>query len=471
MPDESLLDKVPPHSLEGEMAVLGAMMEDPETIGLCVQILDADCFFRQEHRTIFQTLVDLYDRNEPVDFVLLKQALTDAGTLEDLGGTEYLVTVYESHATSANAEYYARVVKEKALLRGLLKAAADIIRDAHKTGEQVDDVLDRCEQRVFEVTERKLVGQAHDVRSILSQVMQTLDLQGGRAVTGVETGFYELDDMTRGLQPGEMIIVAARPSAGKSAFALNVAEHVAVDLDRSVAFFSLEMSRQELALRLLSSRARVDGQKLRKGRLGGEEVRKVQDAAARLYEVPLYIDDTAGLRVIDLRAKARRLKARHNIDLIVVDYLQLMSAPGAENRQVEVANISRGLKALGRELGVPLLAVSQLRRASEERSRPRLSDLRESGAIEQDADVVMLLHRPEMYADPKSDEFEDVKGKAELIIAKQRNGPVGTIGLTWLRSETRFESYSFREEPAAAEVGQYTAAPPEPSGGEDDVPF
>jgi len=469
MPDDSLLDKVPPHSLEAEMAVLGAMMLEPETIGLCLQYLQADCFYRAEHRTIFQTLVDLYDAHKPVDFVLMKQALKDVGKLQEVGGDEYLVTLAESVATTAGAEAYAQVVKDKALLRGLLQAASEIIRDVHKEGGEVDSVLDRCEQRIFEVTERKLVGQASDVRSILSQIMQTLDLQGGRAVTGLETGFFELDDMTRGLQPGEMIVLAARPSVGKSALALNIAEHIAVDLDKPVAFFSIEMSKQELALRLLSSRARVDGQRLRKGNLSNPDVEKVKEAAARLYEVPLYIDDTAGLRVIDLRAKARRLAARHNIQLMVVDYLQLMSAPGAENRQVEVASISRGLKALARELGVPVLAISQLRRESEEHRRPRLSDLRESGAIEQDADVVMLLHRPELYLDPKSEEYKQVQGKAELLIAKQRNGPTGEIQLTWLRDQTRFESYSFREADArSAQVEQYAADNVE---GEEESPY
>jgi replicative DNA helicase len=465
MPDEPLLDKVPPHSLEAEMAVLGAMMHSPDTIGLCVQHLDADCFYRQEHRTIFQFLVDHFEANKPLDFVLMKQALQDAGKLEEVGGDEYLIALSESFATAASAEYYARVVKEKSLLRGLLQAAGEIIRDVHKQGETVDDVLDRCEQRIFEVTERKLVGQASDIRAILSQMIQTLDLQHGRAVTGLETGLYELDDMTRGLQPGEFSVLAARPGVGKSALALNIAEHVAVDLRRPVAFFSLEMGRQELALRLLASRARVDGQRLRKGQLNNAEAKTVRDTASLLYDAPLLIDDTPGLRVLDLRAKARRLLARQHVALVVVDYLQLMSAPGAESRQVEVASISRGLKALARELNVPLLALSQLRRESEEYNRPALSDLRESGAIEQDADVVMLLHREEMRrrqvsrraAGEPGDAQEEalqrqeqarMEGTADLIIAKQRNGPTGRIRLTFLKNITRFEPYALREAPA-----------------------
>jgi replicative DNA helicase len=469
---DPLLDKVPPHSLDAEMAVLGAMMHNPETIGVCIEHLDADCFYRQEHRTIFQCLVEHFEANRPLDFVLMKQALADAGKLEEVGGDEYLITLAESFATAASAEYYARIVKDKAVLRGLLQAAGEIIRDVYSPGEPLDDVLDRCEQRIFQVTERKLVGQAIDVRAILSQMMQTLDLQHGRAVTGLETGYTELDDMTRGLQAGEFIVLAARPSVGKSALALNMAEHIAVDLRRPVAFFSLEMGRQELALRLLSSRARVDGQRLRKGRLNNQEAIEVREAAALLYEVPLLIDDTPGLRVIDLRAKARRLIARQQVAILIVDYLQLMTAPGAESRQVEVATISRGLKALARELNVPLLALSQLRRESEEYAQPALSDLRESGAIEQDADVVMLLHREEMRrrqvsrrpaAEPADAQEEALlrqeqartEGTADLIIAKQRNGPTGRIRLTFVKHITRFEPYTPREAPAGP-----PAAPP-----------
>ena len=471
MPDDTLLDKVPPHSLEAEMAALGSMMMNPEALGLCLEMVDEDCFFRQEHRTIFQFLKKSFEENKPLDGVLLEQTLRDAGKLEEIGGREYIVDVYNSVASAANAEYYARVVKDKALLRGLIQAAGEIIRDAHASGDSVDDVLDRCEKRVFEVTERQIVGQAADVRAILSQVMQTLDLQGGHAVTGLETGFYELDDMMRGLQAGEMIVLASRPSVGKSALVLNIAEHVAVDLEKPVAFFSIEMSREALALRLLSSRASVDGQRLRKGTLSNAEVQKVQQAADFLYKAPLYIDDTPGLRIIGLRAKARRLLARHDIKLIIVDYLQLMtSGRREENRQVEVAGISRGLKSLARELNVPVLAVSQLRRESEERNQPRLSDLRESGAIEQDADVVLILHREEMRHPQGSEAYEKVKGKADLIIAKQRNGPVGKIPLTWLWKYTRFTPASPREaltpvptdnyQGAGAVAGDQEAEPP-----------
>jgi len=472
MPDDPLVDRVPPHNLEAEMSVLGAMMLSTEAVGLCVQYLDSDSFYRAEHRTLFQVLVGQYEKNEPTDLVTMKEALAQRSQLEEVGGDEYLIALADSVPTVANAEYYAKIVKDKALLRGLIQAAAEIIRDAHSKRESVDDVLDRCEQRIFEVVERKIVGQAHDVRTILADVMQKVDFIGKRAITGVATGFADLDDKTRGLQPGELIILAARPSVGKSALALNIAEHVAVDAEQPVAFFSLEMSKSELALRLLSSRAEVDGQRLRKGDVPVEKARLiVQKVVPYISNKPLYIDDTPGLRAIDLRAKCRRLLARYNIRLVVVDYLQLMSSPGAESRQVEVANISRGLKALARELDLPVLAVAQLRRESEEHKRPRLSDLRESGALEQDADVVLLLHREAMRQAPGTKEYDQVAGQAELIIAKQRNGPTDRLKLTWQREFTRFQTWSPREAPPAYEVEQYETAPPDVPPDETAAPF
>jgi replicative DNA helicase len=476
MPDDPLLDKVPPHSLDAEMSVLGAMMLSPEALGLCVQYLDADCFYRQEHRALFKTITGLDEASKPIDLVTVREALRSAGDYEKVGGDEYLVTLAESVPTLANAEYYARMVKEKALLRGMINAAAEIIRDAHSKDGSVDDILDRCEQRVFQIVERKIVGQAIDIRSILADVLQKVDLIGKRAITGVETGFHDLDDKTRGLQPGELIILAARPSVGKSALALNIAEHVAIDKELPVAFFSLEMSKVELALRLLSSRARFDGQRLRKGDVPLEKARQIiQEVVPFLSPKPLYIDDTPSLRVIDLRAKARRLVNRHGIKLLLVDYLQLMSAPGAESRQVEVSTISRGLKALARELNIPVVAVAQLRRESEEHNRPRLSDLRESGALEQDADVVLILHREAARLVPGTKQYQDALGEAELFVAKQRNGPTGLVRLTWRREFTRFEDWSPHEAPAG-QYEQYSTGGPADSGDEardtgDGTPF
>ena len=486
MSDDPLLDRVPPHSLEAEMSVLGAMLLAPEATGIAVQYLDADCFYRPQHRALFGTLVKLYDENKPVDLVILREALRASGKLEEVGGDSYLVTLADAVPTLANAEYYARVVKEKALLRGLIQASAEIIRDAQGQSGPVDDILDRCEKRIFDVAEKKIVNQAQDIRTILSQLIQVLDFQGGRAITGVETGLHDLDDRTRGLQPGEMIVLAARPSVGKSALALNIAEHVACDRGIPVGFFSLEMSKEELVLRLLSSRARVDGQRLRKGILSDAEATRVKDACDYLYKTPLYIDDTAALRVLDLRAKARRLCLKHDIKLIVVDYLQLMTAPGSESRQVEVANISRGIKALARELTVPVLAVAQLRRPAQNQPRegvvPQLSDLRESGAIEQDADVVLMLDREATRLKFGTPEYEAVANYAELIIAKQRNGPTGLVKLTWIKEYTRFESWSPREgnapsqpsggaeyEQVGAEGGSY-ASTHEAAGRDEDAP-
>jgi replicative DNA helicase len=442
MPNDPLLDKVPPHNIEAEMAVLGAMIQSQEAFDIAVQYVDEDCFHLPQHRALFRTILAHYQASKPSDWVLFRDTLAQTVNTEEVGGTEYLITLVDSVPTLANAEYYAKVVKEKALLRGLINAAAEIIRDAHAQDGSVDDVLDRCEQRIFQIAERKIVTQAFDVRSILVQIMQTLDFQGGRAITGLATGLDDLDKLTRGLQPGELIVLAARPSVGKSALALNIAEHVAADTDQGVAFFSLEMSKEELALRLLSSRARLDGQRLRQGNLSESEMKHLIEVADFLYKVPLYIDDSPGLRVIDLRAKARRLVMRRNVKLIIVDYLQLMSSPGAENRQVEVANISRGLKAIARELRLPVLAVAQLRRPAlnQPREAPQISDLRESGAIEQDADVVLLLDRAATRMKPNSDEWQQAHGKAELIIGKQRNGPTGLVNLTWLWQYTRFVS-------------------------------
>ena len=477
MPDDPLLDKVPPHSIEAEMSVLGAMMLSSDALGACVQIIDTEeCFYRREHRILFKLLVEFFDASKPVDFVPIREALKSAGQLDEIGGDAYLVTLADSVPTVANAEYYAQVVKEKSLLRSMIQAAGEIVRDAQgqAQGDAVDDILDRCEQRIFDITERKITGQAQDVRTILHQVIQTLDFQGGHAITGLDTGYADLNDMTRGFQPGELLILAARPSVGKSALAMNFAEHVAVDTNQPVAFFSLEMSKEELVLRLLSSRARVDGQKLRKGLLSNAEVKSIMEHAEYLYKAPLYIDDTPGMRVIDLRAKARRMLARHEIKFVIVDYLQLMTSPGSESRQVEVASISRGLKGLARELGVPILAIAQLRRASEEHDLPRLSDLRESGALEQDADVVMLIHREELKFAPGTEEHAQVQGQAKLIIAKQRNGPVGIVDLTWLRQYARFESWSPRETPPASGGGarpEGPHAPPDAAEGEDASPY
>jgi replicative DNA helicase len=468
MASDPLLDKVPPHSIEAEMSVLGAMLLAPEAADVAVQHLREDYFYLPQHRTLYRLLLEFIDARKPIDNTLLVASLQAKGLMEEVGGQEYIVALCDSTPTVANAEYYAKVVKDKALLRGLIQAGAEIIRDGHSNDGSVEDICDRCEKRIFEITERKIISQAYDIRTILAQMISTLDFEGQHAITGMATGLSELDNMTRGLQPSEMIVLAARPSVGKSALGLNIAENVAADLQQPVAFFSLEMSKEELALRLLSSRARLDGQKIRKGMLAAHEVHKVQEVADFLYKVPLYIDDTPGLRVMDLRAKARRLYMRHGIKLIIVDYLQLMSDPGAESRQVEVANISRGLKALARELKIPVLAIAQLRRPAPNMPRdaaPQLSDLRESGAIEQDADVVMLLDRAAMRMKPddSAEEYRQAKNQAELIVAKQRNGPTGLVHLLWEYQYTRFRQKDDDFVPHEAPADEMDAPAPRPT--------
>ncbi|MDP6380875.1 MAG: replicative DNA helicase, partial [Phycisphaerae bacterium] len=388
-----LLDKVPPHNIEAEMATLGSMMLDRDALGLAAQMLDPESFYRREHQLIFKVLIELYDKNTGLDLVIMQEELRRQGILDDIAGgahsgTAYLADLAGSVPSAANVEYYAKIVMEKALLRGLIDSAGQIVRDAFASTDDAEEILDRSEQRIFAVTEKKLVGEATHIRPILQEVFSKLDLLGNKHVTGLSTGFYELDEITLGLQPGEMIVLAARPSMGKSALALNIAEHVAADQGSPVAFFSLEMGKQDLAIRLVCSRYRHNTRDLRRGMLSKDESMRLGAEVNLLYDVPMFIDDTATLRVLDLRAKCRRLKAMQDVQLVIVDYLQLMSNPGAESRQVEVTKISQGIKALARELGIPVIAISQLRRAAEDHRdmRPRLRDLRESGAIEQDAD-------------------------------------------------------------------------------------
>ena len=464
MPGDPLLDKVPPHSVEAEMSVLGAMLLSTEATGIVVQHVDEDCFYLPQHRTLFKVLVEFYDANKPVDLVLVTEALRAKGKLEEVGGDAYLITLADVDPTVANAEYYAKVVKDKALLQGLIQAGAEIIRDGHSTDDSVEDILRPLRETHLRDhrTQDRQPGQRRPLHPRPGHAHPGLR-QGGRAITGLETGLHDLDGMTRGLQPSEMIVLAARPSVGKSALALNIAEHVAADL--------------EAARRLLQpgneqggtgpAAPVVAGQRRRPETPQRHALRKPRPTPSRRSRtsctgVPLYIDDSPGMRVLDLRAKARRLYLRHEIKLIIVDYLQLMTSPGSESRQVEVANISRGLKALARELKVPVLAVAQLRRPAPNMPRdaaPQLSDLRESGAIEQDADVVMLLDRAATRMKPdNSEEYRAALGMAELYLAKQRNGPTGLVKLTWLRHFTRFASYT--EEVVPHEAPAQDGAPP-----------
>ena len=440
-----LFDKLPPHAIEVEMALLGSMILDGQMTGEVLQVLHGpDDFYDQKHAAIYEILIHLYDHNQSIDMVQLNQHLKDKGLLDQVGGLDYLIQIAESVPSATSAVHYARIVRDKSILRGLIDASGTILYDAYHSGQSVQAMLDQAEQAIFRLAETGLSDNATELKVLLQQLYERLENEEGRHITGLDTGFFELNNMTSGLQSGELIIVAGRPSMGKTAFATNMAEHVAVSLKQPTAIFSLEMSKQSLAQRILCSRSGVDSQRVRRNMLTGDDFAALSLSVGELSEAPLYIDDTPGLTLLGLRARARRLYNRHHIRLIIVDYLQLMSSPGAESRQQEVSQMSRGIKALSRELEVPVVCLSQLNRSPESREghRPRMSDLRESGSIEQDADVVMMLHREEYYhTDPDwAVENPDKTGTAEVVIAKQRNGPTGTVNLQFNHKTTRFNN-------------------------------
>jgi replicative DNA helicase len=444
-----LFDRLPPHSNEAEMCLLGSLIlagaENIHIIGQVMQIIKSSAdFYWPKNAAIYQALVDYYDKHQSIDSVQLAEALRTHKQLEAIGGVDYLIELAEAVPTSVNAPHYARIVRDKAKLRHLIDAAGRILHDAHESPMPADELMDHAEKEIFEIASRNEAGEPSTLSELVQHAFQQIQdrRDNPSTLTGLACGFGQLDDMLNGLQKGELIILAARPSMGKTACALNIAEYIAVTNKHPVAVFSLEMSRQQLAERLLSARSGVDSQRIRKNMLGEEELRRLHDTVAELYEAPMYIDDTPGLSVLELRAKARRLASRHDIRAIVIDYLQLMSYPGAESRVQEVGAISRGVKALARELNVPVVCLSQLNRNPEgrESKRPMLSDLRESGSIEQDADVVMMLHREEYYHNDPGWKAEnpDMIGLSELIIAKQRNGPTGTVYLQFDGKTTSF---------------------------------
>ena len=437
-------DKLPPHAIEAEMCLLASMMLDKEMIGQIVQIVDRESFFQADHQIIFDVLLKLYEHNRPIDAVIVREELVKRQLLEEVGGTQYLAAILSTVPSAAHGAHYAGIVREKALLRQLIAASNDILRDAYAPHEQADLVLDKAEKRIFDIAQQKVTGQMVPMEEVLHEVFEMIENRGQR---GLETGFFELDDMLNGLQNGEMIVVAARPSMGKTAFAMNIIEHVSADLQAPCAVFSLEMSKQQLAQRMLCSRGQVDAHKLRKGMLSNEEFKQLAVTVGELAKAPIWVDDSPGLTPLELRAKARRLKLQHDVKCIMIDYMQLMDNPGPENRQQQISEISRGIKAVARELNIPVLALSQLNRATEGRDghRPRMSDLRESGSIEQDADVVALLHREDYYRMSEPDFQPD--NIAEVIIAKQRNGPTGTVKLTFISRTTRFENLATGADP------------------------
>lgn len=452
-----MTDRVPPRNIEAEMSSLGCMLLSRESLDLAAEKLGADCFYEPSHRTIFEAILDLYERGQIVDLVTVGDKLESVGKLEAVGGAVYLTKLADAVPTTAHAESYYTIVSSKSVVRSLIATATDIVRKCYDAEGEVEELLDIAETSIFDIAEKRVKLSFTPVGGITSEVVDKMEKlsEDKHYVSGVPTDFRKLDEITSGFQNSDLVVLASRPSMGKTALALNIAEYVAVDLDKKlpVAIFSLETSASQLVQRILCSRAGVDNQRVRKGFIKKGEWQEIIRAAGELTEAPIYVNDTPDLNVLQLRAIARRLKSTYDIKLVVVDYLQLLRGTGKryENRQQEISDMSRSLKALARELDVPVLVLSQLNREVENRpnKRPQLSDLRESGAIEQDADVVLLLVRPDYY-DP-----DDRPGMAELIVAKQRNGPVGTVELVFLKEYTRFEDSApdrLREAEVAEEV-------------------
>ena len=447
--------RMPPQNLEAEMSVLGGVLLENEALNRALEYLTTSDFYRESHRKIFNALIVLGDKSEPADLVTLTAVLKDRGELEAVGGSTYLATLVDYVPTAANISYYCKLVKEKSVARKLIEASTEIATKGYEGGD-MEEILDQAEKAIFEISENRIRPSYYPVKDILKDTFKSIELLYERKelVTGVPTGYHDLDKMTAGLQPSDLVIVAGRPSMGKTAFALNVVEYATTHADKPVpaVIFSLEMSKEQLVQRMLCSLAKVDAGRLRTGHLGESDWPKLTMAAGQLTDTQIYIDDTPAISVLELRSKARRLKAEHGLGLIIVDYLQLMRGSNPESRQQEISEISRSLKALAKELELPVVALSQLNRSLESRTdkRPMMADLRESGAIEQDADVIMFVYREAVYCeDCKSRERTCDKGHdkdAEIVIGKQRNGPIGTVHLTFRGEFTRFENQAQRDD-------------------------
>jgi replicative DNA helicase len=442
MPDTVVApaERTLPHNLEAERSVLGAILVHDDAFNLAAQVLSPADFYRDAHRRIFDKMIALSERRQAIDFVTVKEELARAGEVDEVGGPAYIASLADGVPRATNVEYYARIVKEKSTLRNLIYAANKIVANAYEADQDPDVILDAAETAIFAVAEDRLKAGFVPMRDLVKESFPKIEqlFEQKRLITGVPSGFVDLDEMTRGFQAGDLIIVAARPSMGKTSLVLNISQYVASQRDHTVGFFSLEMSKEALFLRLLTSEAQIDGHRLMSGAIGQKDYGRISHALETLSAMRLYIDDTANIGVLEMRAKARRLQAEHGLSLLVLDYIQLMSSRGRfENRTLELASISRSIKGLAKELNVPIIVLSQLSRAPESRSdhRPQLSDLRESGALEQDADLVALIYRDDVYnRDPNNPDA----GTAEVIIAKQRNGPTGIVRLAFLREQTRF---------------------------------
>jgi replicative DNA helicase len=448
-PRDAYRDRRPPWSEDAEQAVLAAMLIDQDAILRATEHVDDTMFYREGHRRLFRAMVAISERGDVVDPLTLSDELQRRGELDASGGKDYIGFLVDAVPTSANVEYHAKIVREKALLRRLIEASTDIVAEAFDARQTAGDLLDHAESRIFEISQQRGREGFTRIKELLWPTMERIEAlqRGGKSITGVPSGFTDLDELTSGFQASDLIVVAARPSMGKTALILNVVQHAAIEHNVPVALFSLEMSKESLVQRMLTGEARVDAQKLRKGMLRDDDFPRLARAAGILAQAPIFIDDSPGITLLEMRSAARRLRADANIGLVVVDYLQLIqSTSDAENRTQEISQISRSLKALAKELAVPVVALSQLSRATEQRTdkRPQLSDLRESGAIEQDADLVMFIYRQEMYEGPTDKDGNSLEGRAEVIVGKQRNGPTGIVNLFFHKAYTRFENYSAR---------------------------
>jgi replicative DNA helicase len=441
-------DRSAPRAPEAEQAVIAAMLMDTDAILRAGEHVDDTMFYDERHRRIFRAMVAISMRSEVVDPVTLANELLRRGELEASGGKEYIGELIDAVPTAANVEYHAKIVKEKALLRRLIETSTTIISEAFQGRATAEELLDDAEQRIFQVSQQRGLQGFTRVKELMWPTMERIEAlqRGGKTITGVASGFTDLDELTSGFQPADLVIVAARPSMGKTALVLNIAQYAAIEKNVPVALFSLEMSKESLVQRMLTAEGRVDAQKMRKGLLRDEDYSRLARAAGILSGAPIWIDDSAGITLLEIRSKARRLKADQDIGMVVIDYLQLIQGPSSsESRQQEISQISRSLKALAKELAVPVIALSQLSRAPEQRAgdhRPQLSDLRESGAIEQDADLVMFIYRQELYDGATDKDGNSLEGRAEVIIGKQRNGPIGLVNLFFHKAYTRFENYT-----------------------------
>jgi replicative DNA helicase len=444
---ESQIDKLPPQNVEAEQSILGAILIDNEALPKALEVIDLDDFYKQSHRKIFQAMIELFEKSEPIDLITLTDNMKRRDDLDAVGGVSYLSSLVNMVPTAANIKYHSKIVREKGLLRNLLRSATEIASRVYEDNLEAEELVDYAEKSIFDIADKRIKASFVTLKEVIKGSFEMIEhlYDKKETVTGVPSGFKDLDNLTTGFQKGDLIVIGGRPSMGKTAFALNVAQHVGLESREPVAIFSLEMAKEQLAFRMLCSEAMVNSSSIRKGFIQKEDWHKLTAAASRLTGAPIFIDDSSGITVLELRAKARRLKMEHGLSLVIVDYLQLMRSRGSfERREQEISDISRSLKALAKELSVPVIAVSQLNRSVEQRRPPTpiLADLRESGAIEQDADVIIFLYRAEVYNKDNSAN----KGEAEVIIAKQRNGPTGIIRLAFNSSCTRFLSRVFDRE-------------------------